>query len=119
MKSGSAFGRSRTLHRRWWIGWPEGSAVDERTLRVLEFAKVTERLASYAVTVRGRELAETLEPSADPDDVTRRLAVNTEGTGCLCSPKRRPRCRRLRGWRRPCGGRSLTMARSSTARALT
>src|SRR5713226_4554423 len=78
MKSGSAFGRSRTLRRRWWIGWPEGSAVDERTLRVLEFAKVTERVASYAVTARGRELAETLEPSADPDDVARRLAVTTE-----------------------------------------
>src|SRR5713101_4908324 len=78
MKSGSAFGRSRTLRRRWWIGWPEGSAVDERTLRVLEFAKVTERLASYALTARGRELAETLAPSADPDDVTRRLAVTTE-----------------------------------------
>src|SRR5713226_666718 len=78
MKSGSAFGQSRTLRRRWWIGWPEGSAVDERTLRVLEFAKVTERLASYAVTARGRELAETLPPSPDPDDVTRRLAVTTE-----------------------------------------
>lgn len=52
--------------------------MDERTLRVLEFAKVTERVASYALTARGRELAETLEPSADPDDVTRRLAVTTE-----------------------------------------
>ncbi len=52
--------------------------MDERTLRVLEFAKVTERLASYALTARGRELAETLAPSADPDDVTRRLAVTTE-----------------------------------------
>ena len=52
--------------------------MDERTLRVLEFSKVTERLASYAVTARGREMAETLEPSADPDDVARRLALTTE-----------------------------------------
>ncbi len=52
--------------------------MDERTLRVLEFSKVTERLASYAVTARGRELAETLEPSVDPDDVERCLAVTTE-----------------------------------------
>lgn len=47
-------------------------------MRVLEFSKVAERLASYAATARGRELAEALEPSTDPDDVARRLAVTTE-----------------------------------------
>jgi DNA mismatch repair protein MutS2 len=52
--------------------------VDERTMRVLEFSRVTERLASYTVTARGRELAETLRPSADPDEVVRRLALTTE-----------------------------------------
>ncbi|HEX4840652.1 MAG TPA: endonuclease MutS2, partial [bacterium] len=52
--------------------------MDERTLRVLEFSKVTERLASYAVTPRGRELAEMLQPSTDPDNVVRRLALTTE-----------------------------------------
>ncbi len=52
--------------------------MDERTLRVLEFSKVTARLASYAVTAQGRELVEMLQPSTDPDDVVHRVALTTE-----------------------------------------
>lgn len=52
--------------------------MDERTLRVLEFSKVIERLASYTVTARGRELAQALRPSVTAHDVERRLAATTE-----------------------------------------
>ncbi len=60
--------------------------MDERTLRVLEFPKVRSRLAALTVTAVGRELASTLHPSADSDEVRRwqeetreAVAVLTEG----------------------------------------
>jgi DNA mismatch repair protein MutS2 len=45
--------------------------MDERTLRVLEFAKVRDRLAAQTVTAIGRETATALMPSPDPDMVRR------------------------------------------------
>jgi DNA mismatch repair protein MutS2 len=57
--------------------------VDERTLRVLEFPKIRERLASQTLTAGGRARADALQPSADPADVTRNLAVTTEGVALV------------------------------------
>ncbi len=43
--------------------------MDERTLRLLEFARIRERLASRTVTRAGRELAEALAPSGDVEEI--------------------------------------------------
>jgi len=52
--------------------------MDERTLRILEFAKIRERLASRTVTTVGRELAEALLPSGDIEVVRTALAETVE-----------------------------------------
>ncbi|HEY6103846.1 MAG TPA: endonuclease MutS2 [bacterium] len=52
--------------------------MDERTLRILEFAKIRERLASRTVTVVGRELAEALLPSGEIEIVRASLAETVE-----------------------------------------
>jgi DNA mismatch repair protein MutS2 len=52
--------------------------MDERTLRILEFAKIRERLASRTVTRAGRELAEGLQPSGDVETVRAALAETVE-----------------------------------------
>jgi len=52
--------------------------MDERTLRILEFAKIRARLASRAVTTVGRELAEALLPSGDVEIVRTALAETSE-----------------------------------------
>ncbi len=57
--------------------------MDERTLRVLEFPKIRERLASQALTAGGRERADALLPSADPAEVTRRLAATSEAVALV------------------------------------
>ncbi|MGH2349709.1 MAG: endonuclease MutS2 [bacterium] len=43
--------------------------MDDRTLRVLEFGKVRDRLAAQTVTAIGRDTAAALTPSPDPDVV--------------------------------------------------
>ncbi|HHX74616.1 MAG TPA: endonuclease MutS2, partial [Firmicutes bacterium] len=48
----------------------------EREIRVLEFAKIRRALAEKCVTPLGRQLAETLSPSAD-SDLCRRLQAET------------------------------------------
>ena len=40
-------------------------SVKERNLRVLEFTKIRERLAAFAVSDMGRELIASLTPSSD------------------------------------------------------
>ena len=52
--------------------------MDERTLRVLEFAKIRERLASRTVTRAGRELADGLLPSGDVEIVRAAQAETVE-----------------------------------------
>jgi DNA mismatch repair protein MutS2 len=52
--------------------------MDERTLRILEFAKIRERLASRTVTAVGRELAEALLPAGDIEIVRAALAETVE-----------------------------------------
>ncbi|HLA23769.1 MAG TPA: endonuclease MutS2, partial [bacterium] len=52
--------------------------MDERTLRILEFAKIRARLASRTVTTVGRELAEALLPSGDVEAVRAALAETAE-----------------------------------------
>jgi len=62
----------------------EGSRlIDERTLRVLEFPKIRARLASLTVTAAGRELAEALQPSGDPEAVRRALQETAEAAALL------------------------------------
>lgn len=52
--------------------------MDERTLRILEFAKIRAHLASRTSTTVGRELAEALLPSGDAEAVRRALAETSE-----------------------------------------
>ncbi|MGI6343490.1 MAG: endonuclease MutS2 [Bacillota bacterium] len=52
--------------------------MNERTLRVLEFQKIRDRLASYASSTLGRDRIEVLEPSTDPTAVMRDLQETSE-----------------------------------------
>ncbi len=55
-----------------------GVPADERTLRVLDFAKVLAALAAGTVTPMGRALALEVLPSSDVDDVRAGLEVTSE-----------------------------------------
>ncbi len=57
--------------------------MDERTLRVLEFPKVRDRLAAIAVTAIGRELAAACSPSTDPDQVREWLRETSEAVSVM------------------------------------
>ncbi|MEW6106364.1 MAG: endonuclease MutS2, partial [Bacillota bacterium] len=59
--------------------------MDERTLRVLEFQKIKERLAAAATNNLGRELALALAPVTDPDEVSARQRETTEARAILAS----------------------------------
>ena len=52
--------------------------MDAKSIAVLEFPKIVERLADLCGSPGGRELATQLTPSADPDEVRRRLAATAE-----------------------------------------
>ena len=52
--------------------------MDAKSIAVLEFPKIVERLASLCGSPGGRELALKITPSADPDEVRRRLAATAE-----------------------------------------
>jgi DNA mismatch repair protein MutS2 len=52
--------------------------VDEHTLRVLEFEKVLERLATHTSFPAGRELALALRPSSERGEVARRQRLTAE-----------------------------------------
>ncbi len=45
--------------------------MQERNLRVLEFPKIREMLAAYAMTDMGRAAVRALEPQSEPEDVVR------------------------------------------------
>ena len=57
-------------------------SVKERNLRVLEFTKIRERLAAFAVSDMGRELIASLAPSSDEREV-RALQMETEEADTL------------------------------------
>ena len=57
--------------------------VDSSALTVLELPVVLERLAAATSTPLGAELARTLTPSADPDEVVRRQALTAEAIALL------------------------------------
>lgn len=57
--------------------------MNERTLRVLEFPKVLERLAGHTSFSAGHELAVALRPSTDIDEVQARLDTTDEARRLL------------------------------------
>jgi DNA mismatch repair protein MutS2 len=57
--------------------------MDEKTLAILEFPKVLQRLADYAAFSASGELARTLRPSVDMEEVKRRQARTTEARHLL------------------------------------
>lgn len=59
--------------------------MDERTLRVLEFDRLRERLAAAATNTLGRELALALAPVTDPDEVLARQRETTEARTVLAT----------------------------------
>ncbi len=52
--------------------------VDARSIQVLEFDKIIDRLAGFCGSPGGRALALALTPSGDADEVRRRLAATAE-----------------------------------------
>ena len=52
--------------------------MDDRTLRLLEFPKIRERVAAYALTAPGRECAGGLQPATDVETVRRSLQETAE-----------------------------------------
>ena len=52
--------------------------MDAKSIAVLEFPKIIERLADLCGSPGARALAHDLTPSADPDEVRRRLAATSE-----------------------------------------
>src|SRR2546427_1636089 len=57
--------------------------MNDRTLRVLEFPKIRDRLASLTVTATGRERAERLQPATDVETVRRSLQETADGAALL------------------------------------
>ena len=57
--------------------------MNDRTLRVLEFSKIRDRLASLTVTAPGRERAERLQPATDVETVRRSLQETADGSALL------------------------------------
>ena len=53
-------------------------SMHQKSLTTLEYPKIVERLAREAAFSASKELALHLQPSADPDEVRRRLALTTE-----------------------------------------
>ncbi len=52
--------------------------MDAKSIAVLEFPKIIDRLAELCGSPGGRELALKLEPTGDPEEVRRRLASTSE-----------------------------------------
>ncbi|HXL04088.1 MAG TPA: endonuclease MutS2 [Bacillota bacterium] len=57
--------------------------MDERSVRVLEFHKIKDRLKALAATNLGKELADSLRPVTDLHEVRRRQKETTEGRAIL------------------------------------
>ena len=59
--------------------------MEKRTLEVLEFNKIIEILAGYAVTVQGKEIVRALVPHSDMDVVEQALKETDEAVRMICS----------------------------------
>ncbi|MGH2437591.1 MAG: hypothetical protein ACRDFA_11420, partial [bacterium] len=57
--------------------------MDERTIRVLEFHKIRDRLVALTVTAVGREIASEMLPSTDSPSVRRMLEETAEAVALL------------------------------------
>ena len=64
--------------------------MDARTLRVLEYDAVRQRLRSEAVSTLGKDLCERVEPAADFDRVSRLLAETAQARSLLAGAGRPP-----------------------------
>ncbi|MCJ7751297.1 MAG: endonuclease MutS2 [Armatimonadetes bacterium] len=64
--------------------------MDARTLRVLEYDAVRQRLRSQAASSLGKELAERVEPAGDLEQVRRLLAETTQARALLAGGGRPP-----------------------------
>ncbi len=64
--------------------------MDTRTLRVLEYDAVRQRLRDCASCSLGKELAERIEPTTDPEEVRRLIAETTEARLLLDTGGRPP-----------------------------
>src|SRR5262245_52267431 len=68
----------------------EFGLMDAHTLELLEFGKVRELLAGYAVSSLGKELARQLEPSTDVEKIRADLALVAEMTEALAQGQSPP-----------------------------
>jgi len=59
--------------------------MDDKSLEMLEFPRILERLARHTSFSAGRELALALRPSPDPEEVRRRLAETGQARALLSS----------------------------------
>lgn len=57
--------------------------MDERTMRILEYPKIRERLTGRTVTAAGRDLAAALEPLVEPEDVRAALEETAEADALM------------------------------------
>ena len=57
--------------------------MDDRTVRILEFPKIRDRLVHQTVTAAGRDRAEALLPSGDPDAVRAALEETSEAQALM------------------------------------
>ena len=64
--------------------------VDPNALIALEFPAIAERIAGRTATEHGAELARSLVPSPDPEEVARRQALTAEAIGLLDTAEEPP-----------------------------
>ncbi|HBF36516.1 MAG TPA: endonuclease MutS2, partial [Firmicutes bacterium] len=62
----------------------------ERTLRVLEYTKIIDKLESYATSMIGKELVRELLPFTDPVRIEEGLQVTSEAAQILIQAERPP-----------------------------
>lgn len=57
--------------------------MNEKTLRVLEYEKIIDKLKSLTASELGRELVEELSPQTDFNTVEKMLSETNDGVGCI------------------------------------
>lgn len=57
--------------------------MNEKSLRVLEYFKIIEKLTSEATSTLGKTLCEQMRPSVDPDEISNGIAETTEAVELL------------------------------------
>lgn len=57
--------------------------MNEKTLRVLEFDRIIQRLSSFAVSKMGKELVDNLSPVTEPDKVRNAIKETDEASGII------------------------------------